>query len=101
LLEQDDKSQFPEKKWAKCARFGILGLCFPEEYGGQGRDIPTTILALEGLGYGCEDNGLLSALNGQMWAAPPAIRSTCPNRRRNPIPKRDLPGHWVVVELWA
>ena len=67
LLEQDDKSQFPEEKWAKCARFGILGLCFPEEYGGQGRDIPTTILALEGLGYGCEDNGLLSALNGQMW----------------------------------
>jgi hypothetical protein len=27
----------------------------------------TAILILEGLGYGCEDNGLTVALNGQMW----------------------------------
>jgi alkylation response protein AidB-like acyl-CoA dehydrogenase len=43
-------------------------LCFPEEFGGQGHDVLTTILAMEALGYACEDNGLTGALNGQMWS---------------------------------
>ena len=51
----------------KCAEFGIQGLPFPKEYGGLGQDIITTVMAMEGLGYGCRDNGLLFSMNGQMW----------------------------------
>ena len=68
VLERDKNSEFSAEDWLKCARFGIQGLCIPREYGGQGRDLLTTILILEGLGYGCEDNGLTVALNGQMWS---------------------------------
>jgi alkylation response protein AidB-like acyl-CoA dehydrogenase len=68
VLEHDKQSKFPRENWLKCAEYGILGLCFPQEYGGQGRDILTTILVMEGLGYGCKDNGLTVALNGQMWS---------------------------------
>ncbi len=68
VVENDENSQFPVENWLKCARFGIQGLCIPQEYGGQGQDILTTILIMEGLGYGCEDNGLTWALNGQMWS---------------------------------
>jgi alkylation response protein AidB-like acyl-CoA dehydrogenase len=68
VFAHDCESTFPREQWGKCARFGILGLCFPQEYGGQGKDIPTTILAMEALGYACEDNGLTGALNGQMWS---------------------------------
>ena len=46
----------------------MLGLCVPERFGGTGLDPLTTAYALEGLGYGCRDNGLLFALNAQMWA---------------------------------
>jgi alkylation response protein AidB-like acyl-CoA dehydrogenase len=47
---------------------GILGLAIPEKYGGSGTDIMTTMLVMEGLGYGCRDNGLIFAMNAQMWS---------------------------------
>lgn len=68
VISRDRESRFSRELWNKCARFGILGLCFPEEFGGQGKDVLTTILAMEALGYACEDNGLTGTLNGQMWS---------------------------------
>ncbi len=69
--EQDN--EFSMEDWRKCAEFGILGLAIPTEYGGGGSDILTTLFILEGLGYGCLDNGLPFALNSQMWSLQPAI----------------------------
>ena len=46
----------------------IQGLPVPEDYGGSGAGATTTVVALEALGYGCKDNGLIVALNAQMWA---------------------------------
>jgi alkylation response protein AidB-like acyl-CoA dehydrogenase len=68
LCERDQQGEMSRENWSKCADFGILGLPFPEEYGGSGSDILTTMLAMEGLGYGCKDNGLIFGLNAQMWS---------------------------------
>jgi alkylation response protein AidB-like acyl-CoA dehydrogenase len=68
MIERDREEVFSREDWLKCARFGILGLPFPEQYGGSGADIITTILAMEGLGFGCRDNGLIFSLNAQMWS---------------------------------
>lgn len=73
LIERDRHLTFSIDDWQKCAEFGIQGLPIPEKYGGQEKDVLTTILALEGLGYGCRDNGLPFALNSQMWSVQPAI----------------------------
>lgn len=54
--------------WRACAEFGVLGLAVPERYGGLGEELPTAARALEGLGHGCSDNGLLFALGAQMWS---------------------------------
>src|SRR5687768_3812865 len=62
------RSELSRENWKKCARMGILGLATPEEYGGSGNDILTTMLVMEGLGYGCRDNGLIFAMNAQMWS---------------------------------
>lgn len=68
-LESDDHaSRFPLEKWKKCAAFGLQGLPVPVEYGGQGQDLLTTTVAMEALGHGCRDNGLVFSLNAQMWA---------------------------------
>lgn len=68
LLDREQRSEFSRDEWLKCAGFGVQGLPFPEEYGGSEADIMTTMLVMEGLGYGCRDNGLLFALNAQMWS---------------------------------
>jgi alkylation response protein AidB-like acyl-CoA dehydrogenase len=88
IIARDRESQFSREHWEKCARFGILGLCFPQEYGGQGKDLLTTILVMEALGYGCEDNGLTGALNGQMWSVQEPILSFGTEAQK----RRFLPG---------
>lgn len=64
---------FPMHAWKKCADFGIQGLCIPAEYGGQGKDSLSAVLALEGFGYACHDLGLSYALSAQMWSLQPAL----------------------------
>lgn len=73
ISEREQQNIFPVEDWKKCAEFGIQGLAIPREYGGRGYDPLTTILIMEGLGYGCWDNGLPFALNSQMWSFQPAI----------------------------
>lgn len=68
VQERDQAACFSPEDWQKCAGFGIQGLSFPEAYGGAGADILTTMLTMEGLGYGCRDNGLIFGINAQMWS---------------------------------
>jgi alkylation response protein AidB-like acyl-CoA dehydrogenase len=67
VIERDRDAVFSRELWKKCADFGIHGSAFPEKYGGLNTDIFSTMLLMEGLGYGCKDSGLIFAINGQMW----------------------------------
>ena len=68
VIQRDREDAFSREGWDKCAKFGIQGLAFPETFGGAGADILVTMLTMEGLGYGCRDNGLIFSLNAQMWS---------------------------------
>jgi alkylation response protein AidB-like acyl-CoA dehydrogenase len=68
IIERDREGEISLENWRKCAQFGIHGLPVPEEFGGSGADILTVMLTMEGLGYGCRDNGLIFAINAQMWS---------------------------------
>src|SRR6516165_5104066 len=67
LIERDEARAFNHEGWKKCAAFGVQGLPIPPEYGGSGADPITTIAVMEGLGYGCHDQGLLFSINAHMW----------------------------------
>ncbi len=69
ILKRDHEGTFARELWQKCADFGIQALSVPAAYGGRSEefDILTSMLAMEGLGYGCKDNGLTFGLNAQMW----------------------------------
>jgi len=67
LVERDHEGRFARELWERCARFGILSLSVPAEFGGAEIDLPTAMLVMEGLGEGCPDNGLAFALNAQLW----------------------------------
>jgi len=66
-IHNDREGIFNREGWKKCGEFGIQGLLIPEQYGGAGSDILTTVATLEGLGYGCRDNGLVFSLNAHLW----------------------------------
>ncbi len=63
-----DPYAFRRDLWNRCAEFGILGLPVPAEYGGSGLDVVSTTVAMEALGFGCNDHGLLFSLHAHMWA---------------------------------
>ena len=69
VIANDRDAVFNHEAWKKCGAFGIQGLPVAEEYGGLAQDPLTTVAALERLGYGCKDNGLLFSINAHMWTA--------------------------------
>ncbi|HEU5208090.1 MAG TPA: acyl-CoA dehydrogenase family protein [Longimicrobiales bacterium] len=68
VIERDRSGVFPRDLWLKCGEMGLQGLPVPEEYGGAGLDPLGTALALEALGYGCEDGGLTFAICAHLLA---------------------------------
>jgi alkylation response protein AidB-like acyl-CoA dehydrogenase len=68
LDRRDREGTFSVEEWRKCAQLGLQGMPVPSAYGGLGASATTIAAALEGLGYGCRDNGLIFSLNAQMWA---------------------------------
>lgn len=88
MIERDAAGEFPRDHWRRCADFGILGLPIPEQYGGTGQDLLTTIIAMEALGYGCRDNGLVFSLNAQMWAFQlPVLHFGTEDQKNNYLPR--------------
>lgn len=66
--ERDAAHAFSRELWLKCGEMGLPGLSVPEEYGGAGLDPVSVVIALEALGYGCEDSGLVFAICAHLLA---------------------------------
>ena len=95
VIQRDRDAEFSRAMWRKCAEFGIQGLPFPEAYGGGGHDIMTTVLAMEALGQGCRDNGLLFGLAAQMWSVQmPIFRFGTEAQKQRYLPKL-CSGEWI------
>ena len=102
IVADDRSGTFSRERWGHCARFGILGLALPEEDGGSGLDPLTTMMAMEALGYACRDNGLLFALNAQMWAVQAPIHRFASAEQRErylaPLVRGEIIGAHAITE---
>ena len=101
VVAEDQAQDFSWDGWRKCARFGVQGMPAPGEYGGGDADILTMVCALEALGYGCRNAGLIFSLNAHLWGAvmPLAIFGSGEQKRRY-LPRLasgDLMGGQAVV----
>jgi len=97
ITERDVTCQFSRDNWQKCADFGLQGLATPLKYGGYKEevDILTATLAMEGLGYGCKDNGLPFSLNAQMWTVQLPIAQFGTEIQKNKYLKKFTSGEWI------
>jgi alkylation response protein AidB-like acyl-CoA dehydrogenase len=102
LAKREEAGEFSREAWQACARFGIQGLPVPAELGGGGSDILTTVLVMEALGYGCQDNGLIFSLNAQMWSIElPLVKFGTPAQQQAYLPglvSGDLIGVHAMTE---
>jgi hypothetical protein len=97
MIERDQNEAFSRDLWDKCAKFGIHGLPIPQQYGGGGADILTTVCGLEALGYGCKDNGLLFTINAHMWSSEIPILSFGTEKQKEHYLPKLASGEWVGV----
>lgn len=88
VVAEDQAQEFSWDGWRKCARFGIQGMPAPGEYGGGDADILTMVGALEALGYGCRNAGLIFSLNAHLWGTvmPLAMYGTA-DRKQKYLPR--------------
>jgi alkylation response protein AidB-like acyl-CoA dehydrogenase len=82
--DRDREQAFSRDLWRKCADIGIQGLPVPEEYGGSGFDPLSCAVALEALGYGCRDGGLVFSLCAHLLACvvPTLVHGSAEQKRR-------------------
>lgn len=66
--ESGSERDFPQARWEKAGEMYLQGLAVPEELGGVGLDPVSTAVALEALGYGCRDGGLVFAICAHLLA---------------------------------
>ncbi len=99
VIEKDKKGSFPRTNWDKCAAFGIQGLAASSQYGGQNEeiDILSAMLAMEGFGYGCLDNGLAFALNAQMWTVQLPILHFGTSEQKEKFLPSMVNGKWIAA----
>jgi len=95
VQEHDLKSEFDFQSFRKMGEFGILGLHFPEELGGGGADVITTVLAGEALGEAGVDGGLTLAYGAHSFLCADTIfRHGSDAQRQHYIPKLSS-GEWI------
>jgi hypothetical protein len=93
--EADLKSEFSFEVWKKLGDMGLLGLPFPEEYGGSGADVVTCCLAGEALGHAGVDSGHLLALGAHTYLCTDTLfKHGNDDQRKRYVPKL-ASGEWV------
>lgn len=71
--EREKNAEFSKAGWQACAEFGLQSMIIPERYGGLAFDLFDVVATLEGIGYGCRDNGLVFSINAHIWGSEIAL----------------------------
>jgi len=93
--EHDLKGEFDFQSFRKLGEFGLLGLHFPEEYGGSGADVVTATLAGEALGEAGVDGGLTLSYGAHTYlCADTLFRHGTEAHKKRYLPKL-ISGEWI------
>jgi len=91
----DLESRFDWESWKRLGEFGILGLHLPEEYGGSGADVVTTVMTGEALAEAGVDGGLMLSYGAHSFLCADTIFTHgTQDQKEKYIPKL-ASGQWV------
>jgi len=96
---RDRTGEFPEEEVAKLGRAGLMGLIFPEEYGGGGRDVVSYTVAVEELARA--DAATAITLLAHMLCASHIYAFGSEAQKREflvPLAKGEVLGAWALTE---
>ena len=91
--EIDEKEIFPVETVKKMARFGMLGIPFPKEFGGAGGDNLGYVMAVEAISKACGTTGVILSAHTSLCAAPIYEYGT-PEQKAKYLPKL-CKGEWL------
>src|SRR5216684_91302 len=84
--EMDRTGQFPYEIVRQMGALGLLGLPFPEEYGGAGADFLSYCLAIEEIGRGDASLGITMEAHVSLGATPFLLFGTEEQKQRYLVP---------------
>lgn len=82
----DHTCEFPQETFKKMGELGILGIPFPEEYGGSGGDTISYAIAVEEIGKACGSTGLGYAAAVSLGSSPIYYFGTEKQKQKHLVP---------------
>ncbi len=98
--EIDETCEFPKENVEKMAEADMLGIPFPQEYGGAGSDTLSYILAVEELSKACATHGVILSAHTSLGAHPIYKYGTEEQKEKylKPLAKGDKLGAFGLTE---
>jgi len=98
--EVDQEGEFPAENFRRMAELGLLGLPWPEEYGGAGGDTVSYAIAAEEISRACGSHGLSYAAHISLGSAPIFLFGTEEQKRKflTPLARGDAIGALGLTE---
>src|SRR5699024_1167146 len=85
-LERDRTKKFPLEVFKKLADLGMMGLPFPEEYGGAGADTMSFAIVTEELSRACGSTGITYSAHISLGGAPLYLFGTEKQKQKYLVP---------------
>jgi alkylation response protein AidB-like acyl-CoA dehydrogenase len=85
-LERDRTKEFPKEIFNKLSEMGVMGLPFPEEYGGGGADTVSFAIVTEELSRACGSTGITYSAHISLGGAPLYLFGTEEQKQKYLVP---------------
>lgn len=84
--ELDEEEKFPWETVKKLAKYGMMGIPIPKEYGGQGADVLTYIMAVEEMAKVCGTTSVVMSAHTSLCATPILENGTEEQKQKYLVP---------------
>jgi butyryl-CoA dehydrogenase len=78
----DEQNELPAENFKKLRDLGLFGMIFPEEYGGQGLDTLSYVIAVEEISRACASTGITLAAHVSLGTSPIYNFGTAEQKRK-------------------